>query len=445
MAAQGLGRFIPWQWVLYWLVTPNLLIMAMWPIGGPSMDQQLLLFGLLAMVISQLPWIWPKRFLLLAMMCLIMAFYLCVAFNLPIWAIRHLPEFMGEVKAWRDPLYLGGGLAFLALVVFVLRRAPAVPRFASIGPMLVAFASVFGLSLLDNAATASTSDSYHAQPGVNDPFHAATDVAGLHNPPADRRHLIVVLVEAMGQPAADAERGIFDAGWNRPGWRARYDVEHGSIPYYGSTTSAELRELCGQWGDFTQFDFAHADCLPRRYKAAGYETTAMHSFVGNFFQREQWYPQMFDHAEFAPDLIGQGVKSCGGMFPGACDSDVPRMLAARLKQADKPQLIYWLTLNSHMPVVADASLQTATCPIGTEQWRTEFPQICRVMLVQQHLADAIDALAMDPDLPPTDILIVGDHMPPYFQRASRVRFNGSQVPWIMLRSKAEKAVPAIAG
>ena len=34
-----------------------------------------------------------------------------------------------------------------------------------------------------------------------------------------------------------------------------------------------------------------------------------------------------------------------------------------------------------------------------------------------------------------DILIVGDHMPPFFQRKARERFDGDKVPWVFLRAK----------
>jgi hypothetical protein len=44
---------------------------------------------------------------------------------------------------------------------------------------------------------------------------------------------------------------------------------------------------------------------------------------------------------------------------------------------------------------------------------------------------------MDPALPPTDFLIVGDHMPPFLARRERMDFDGYRVPWILLRSKAE--------
>ena len=37
----------------------------------------------------------------------------------------------------------------------------------------------------------------------------------------------------------------------------------------------------------------------------------------------------------------------------------------------------------------------------------------------------------------TDILIVGDHMPPYFDRHDRSQFAPDRVPWLLLKWKGD--------
>ena len=432
-----LERSIPWRWALYWLVIPNLIIILTWPLGGPSMTNVLQLFGFSGLLVSQLPWKRVKQTLLLGMMGTMMSYYICLTFNLPIWAIQYLPEFAVEVRPWLVSIYLLGGLLFLGVVLITLRHAPRVQRFPSLLSMLVAISSIYAMSMIDDVAARSTRDSYHAVPAAGEPFHAATTMAGLEEPAAGKRNVVIIVVEALGRPTSRVEKALFDADWNRPGWRTRYDVSQGSVPYYGSTTNAEIRELCGVWGLYMNFDFAKSDCLPGRYRKAGYKTTAMHSFTGEFFDRTHWYPKLhFDRIEFASDLIKDGARPCGGMFPGACDKDVPALIARRLANATEPQMIYWLTLNSHVPVVEDQTLGTIGCRLGPAEWSAENQQLCRLFSVHHQLAAALDAMAMDPALPPTDILIVGDHMPPLFDRDSRMRFDGSHVPWILLRSKA---------
>jgi hypothetical protein len=58
-----------------------------------------------------------------------------------------------------------------------------------------------------------------------------------------------------------------------------------------------------------------------------------------------------------------------------------------------------------------------------------------MFMLHHRLADAIDRLAMDPALPPTDVLIVGDHMPPFLGRQKRFRFDPAHVPYVYLRAK----------
>ena len=42
---------------------------------------------------------------------------------------------------------------------------------------------------------------------------------------------------------------------------------------------------------------------------------------------------------------------------------------------------------------------------------------------------------MAPDFPPTDILIIGDHRPPLFDRGSLAKFDPVHVPWIYLQAR----------
>ena len=71
-----------------------------------------------------------------------------------------------------------------------------------------------------------------------------------------------------------------------------------------------------------------------RLAARGYRSEAWHSFDGRFFDRAAWYPNIgFAKLRFGPDLIQGGAAWCPGVFPGACDRDVPRQMTAALKAA----------------------------------------------------------------------------------------------------------------
>lgn len=48
-------RDLSWRWLLYWLVVPNLIVILMWPIGGPLLLPGLLISGVIAFFAAHLP------------------------------------------------------------------------------------------------------------------------------------------------------------------------------------------------------------------------------------------------------------------------------------------------------------------------------------------------------------------------------------------------------
>lgn len=426
----------PFRWTFYWLLLPNLVIILMWPIGGPPMRAPLILFGILAVGISQLPWAVARTTGLAALMLWQLVIYLASMFSIPTLNFGMFVQFLLDIRPMRAPEYVVGGLIFAALFAVTLAKAPRVARFGHRMQFTWAALAVFLFGQADWLVTARSSESYSTRADM--PFSSAVRQARLAPGPA-QRHVVVIVVEALGLPTAPEEKRLFEAAWHRPEWRRRYDLRAGRTPFFGSTTSGELRELCGQWSDHVRFDFAGADCLPERFREAGYATTAMHTFNGGLFNRTDWYPKLaFDTVEFAGDLQRHGAGQCDGVFPGACDTDVPAIIGRRLAAAERPQFVYWLTLNSHLPVVVD---DDGDCDVGSAAWRTDFPRVCRMFEEHAKLAAAIDRMIMAPGLPPTDVLIVGDHKPPFFDRGSRTHFDASHVPWIYLRSRQPSPAP----
>ena len=427
----------PWRWALAWLIVPLLPVILTWPVGGPPMGRYVMGFGLFALAASLLPWLMLRRALLVLLPLAVATVYVGAVFNITLYNYELLLPFLREVRPLRSPEYVVGGLVVAAAMALGWWLAPRVPRLGNVRHLALALLGVFALTNLDNLATARTAGSYVGLPKPGAPFDSAVRASGVEQPGAGRRNLVVVLVEALGEPVEPGEKALFEADWNRPEWRSRYDVTRGLVPYHGSTTSGELRELCGIWGDYHSAPFDRIDCLPERYARAGYRTEALHGFDGGFFDRTQWWPKLgFADTSFGNELRGQGVAQCGGVFPGACDGAVAQLLGQRLRGAKQPQLLYWVTLNSHLPVLADPALGTDDCQFGGKVLADGPPMLCRLFLVHHRLADALTALAMDPSLPPTDFLIVGDHMPPFFQRDARLRFDGEHVPWVLLRSRS---------
>lgn len=426
----------PWRWALAWLVVPNLAVILMWPVGGPPMGRYLLGFGLFALVASLLPTLWARRVVLTLLPLVVATVYLGAVFNITLYNVEMLLPFLREVRPQRSPEYLLAGGMVLSAMTLGWWLAPRVPQLSGARHWALGLLGVLALTNIDNAATARTAGSYVGLPEAGAPFDSAVREAGVEQPGMARHHLLIVLVEALGQPIGAEQRALFDADWNRPEWRRRYDVSRGDVPYHGSTTSGELRELCGAWADYRMFDFTKADCLPQRYARAGYQPQAMHGFDGSFFDRTQWWPKAgFAQIDFGDQLLAQGARPCGGVFPGACDNSVPALIGQRLRSANQPQLVYWVTLNSHLPVLADPALGTADCTFGGKALADGPPMLCRLFLLHHLLSESLTQMALDPSLPPTDILIVGDHMPPFFQRDARERFDGAHVPWVLLKAR----------
>lgn len=429
-------RDFPWKWAFWWVLVPNIAFIAMWPIGGPSMAGPMFFCGCLAVLMSNEPK--PVRMILAAVIMVIgVLSYLSKSFNLGVGTLTQSLQFVVALNPAESPEYIAAGLLVTACIVLLVTRGTRMPGLSSRDQKLVAVGLVALLINFDTIATAGVRGSYKMSAPSGAPIDSAILRNQLDVPDLTSRNLVVILVESWGQPNNSADRQVFDTIWKPERWSAKYDVSTGTSNYYGSTTNAELREWCGVWADFKSFDFDNADCVPKRFADAGFDTYALHSFDGVFFDREEWYPKLgFQHELFAAELKDHGASSCPGVFAGVCDPDVPKIIGNLLRQdAQKLKLVYWLTVNGHLPIPADDTLKTGKCDLGSKEWAADYPLLCRSYEIQRQLSDSITDEIMSPEFPDADILIVGDHMPPFFPRYLRTRFDSGKVPWIMLRRR----------
>jgi len=275
------------------------------------------------------------------------------------------------------------------------------------------------------------------------PFDSAVRRSGLIDAEASgvsggaKRNILIVMVESWGRLKDPAQRALIEAPFNRAAVTERYTISTGVTPYYGSTTAGELRELCGEWGSYRDYlDRPAAHCLPARLGEAGYRTIAFHGFAGGMFDRGLWYPNIgFQEMRFAAELWQPGERICTGVFTGACDTDVADDVGQALADANgAPQLVYWLTLNSHLPVHPDFERRFLDCESPGGPFESE--QVCRLAELWLQVFDRVADIVAAPGLPPTDVLIVADHPPPFWSHQGRSYFVPGEVPWILLRSRA---------
>jgi hypothetical protein len=256
-----------------------------------------------------------------------------------------------------------------------------------------------------------------------------------------RRNIVLVLVESYGLMSDSASAARLASPYQSPAVLAKYTVESGTVPFKGPTVSGEFRELCGLQADISSSKVVHSiaeECLPHLMKQRGYETTAVHGFLGRLFDRDIWYRDLgFDHVHFKEDLRHvPGLSECGGGVPGICDADVARFLETLpdSETGKKPQFYYWLTLTSHLPVEVapqDAALQECGSPVAANSDAA----ICSWMVLIYKVNQAIAKLSTNRKLPSTEFIIVGDHAPPFAASTRRREFSQQVVPFIHLLPK----------
>ena len=348
-----------------------------------------------------------------------------------------------ELDLLSSPFYVALALSLALLVVAniavltlkrdLLRRGNAV--------VLMGAAMVFAAADF----LANTSAHYHFGTlyAGGQPMDSAADSSGFNKAMTGTggRNILVVVVEAMGHFADPKNEAFLLRSFADTELRKRYDISTGTTTYYGSTTAAELRELCDSREPYARIvDGLQLDCLPHRMAARGYRTIAMHGFTRKFFEREVWYPKLgFEKVIFGEDLAETAERQCGGPFRGPCDVDLIPLIGRELKSAAEPTFFYWLTLSTHVPIAP----REGTPQLGCDHGGGAMHQV-EVCYMTEMWSDLLSSLVrMTLDIPPTDILIVGDHAPPLWSKAGRNLFTPGKVPWVRLTPREPSRVSAL--
>src|SRR5208337_3434782 len=107
-------------------------------------------------------------------------------------------------------------------------------------------------------------------------------------------------------------------------------------------------------------------------------------------------------------------------------------IGQRLQRKDThPSFVYWVTLNSHLPVpVPSPLLARASCSLTPQL--TQSPALCSWYQLVFNVHQAVSRLAMTNLARPTVFVIVGDHAPPFSNPALRSQFSSDDVPYVLL-------------
>ncbi len=426
------------NWVLVWILLANIGFIVLWFSGAPPRHFAIVYAGIIGLVVKRMPFL--IRYLAFAGIMTWSALkFVGGLFNLSISSLFYSLQFFAEIKPGNSIDYLAAAAAIVVILGLAWKLLKRDMDFSRPLLLIGSIGLFVGLAATDLWMGKDMRGHYFRSAPDGAEFSSANSQSGFAMRADGKRNLVLIVVEAMGLPRGNPEMDklLFAPLVGNAAVLAQYDVKRGATPYYNSTTAGEIRELCGRWGDYYDLlDRKDANCLPARLTKQGYATHAMHSFTGTFFKRASWYPNIgFQTQEFGDTMQKAGAEKCGGVFPGACDRDIPKQIAAQLKAAKKPTFLYWLTLNSHLPVPAGLNLNVDHCGRISVNLAAEFPQICRQFAIYHDIQVALASEITTPDFPDTDILLVGDHMPPYFDRHHRTQFDPGHVPWLYLRRK----------
>jgi hypothetical protein len=406
-------------------------------LGLPPRGIAILLYVIVALLARHVP-AWVSILLYLAAV----AFDLLVTLSLffSIW----VTEFATTLRHAREldlagyPLYAGGIVAILATTALAVALLWRCGRALAGAPVLPTLATGLALTTINLLGGISPHAQYGAAMAAGPGFGSAAAASGFEavSRAPGGRNMLLVIVESTGAFHDPALQALLAAPLDHPGVAARYEVSRGTAPHCGSTTAGEMRELCGTSAHYTALlGEGLGDCLPARLAAAGYATVGFHGYTAAMFGRRAWWPRLgLQETRFHEDLRSGLARECGRVFAGACDADIPARLRAAAAASDRPVFLYWLTLNTHVPIRFGEGRPRLDCAGGGPHGNAE---VCGMTEMWMDVMDGVVALATDPALPPFEILVVGDHAPPLWSRHGRGLFVPGQVSWFRLSPKAE--------
>jgi hypothetical protein len=256
----------------------------------------------------------------------------------------------------------------------------------------------------------------------------------------ERPNLVVVLVESWGLVANRPDfRDLIVRPYLDPQLQEHYRVLQGTVPFYGSTIAGEARELCDSYMGFHLLDASREEmrgCLPYHLAALGYHTVGVHGHAGRMFRRSTWYRTIgFQETWFEDRFQQMGLPECAAGFTGICDADIAQWIGNRLHQRNtQPSFLYWVTLNSHLPVPIPSNVKgaasCATIPSGQQ-----YPALCSWFQLVSNVHRSVAQIAESDLSRPTVFVIVGDHAPPFASPFLHSQFSDSVVPYVILEPR----------
>ncbi len=241
----------------------------------------------------------------------------------------------------------------------------------------------------------------------------------------------VIVLESGGYPNEQILRDqLFDA-FQAPALTTKYIVDIGGTPSVGSTIHGELRQLCDGHLVDGLFGNRNLHCLPNVFDKAGYTTTAVHANKKSTYGRGDWYPKIGFSKVVSSDLPDFPHNDETGRWGTLDDLSTIDWVQTHLLQ-QRNSFVYTLTISTHLPAI----LMTGAKPMASCEANHD-EQTCihlaNMHLVLTHIAEASQTLT------DTEVVIVGDHAPPFISRSSSSAFDRTLVTKITLTPRQHLA------
>ncbi|UOO92871.1 sulfatase-like hydrolase/transferase [Vitreoscilla stercoraria] len=255
----------------------------------------------------------------------------------------------------------------------------------------------------------------------------------LKNPPSKK--ILYIVAESLGSVRM---QGIQDTMLATLKQQHQFEFfKQGSFDFKGATVQAELRELCRldvrngyAFRKLTHNPFTH--CLPNQLKQQGYRTIALHGATSILYDRQSWYPKAgFDKLIFNEHLLQ--LARCTA-FKGTCDNALKPIIIEEFgKNTEQPLFFYWLTLTSHSPFSQDDIVNHRfNCSQFGLQTNGD---LCRNLMLHTQFFDNLSNLLKHPNMQGTEVMIIGDHMPPIWgHEPTHLFLKSNHVSWFHFKT-----------
>lgn len=253
--------------------------------------------------------------------------------------------------------------------------------------------------------------------------------------------VLFIIAESLGVLKVDPDRStLFSPLLSLTN---KYVFDLGSIQSTGVTIDAEKREYFGVGTRFPTSLNLRRESFVNKFLDSDYELFAFHNYYGAMYDRRQSLVEMgFKNLFFLDDflIVEPNCESTGVLFRGASD----RAMADRVSSAltfeglNRNRFIYWLTLSGHLPVDLKYSKQVGTPQRYNSKIYQQLPEsVFRHELIMAGLINNIYDVVTRGSVFNCDVVIVGDHAPPYGDKANRSFYRENLVPYLIMKSREQ--------